>query len=79
MRIALPLAKPGMVAVFLFTFLGAWNDFILVRTFIGENAVGLIPAGPRLFFAFSEVQDNQQECRNKERRQNSSRWKLRNH
>lgn len=36
-RIALPLAKPGMVAVFLFTFLGAWNDFILVRTFIGEN------------------------------------------
>ncbi len=37
MKIALPLAKPGMVAVFLFTFLGAWNDFILVRTFIGEN------------------------------------------
>ena len=36
-KIALPLAVPGMVAVFLFTFLGAWNDFILVRTFIGEK------------------------------------------
>ncbi|MHA2363021.1 MAG: carbohydrate ABC transporter permease [Candidatus Hodarchaeales archaeon] len=36
-NIAIPLAKPGMVAVFLFTFLGAWNDFLLVRTFIGEN------------------------------------------
>ena len=26
-----------MVAVFLFTFLTAWNEFVLVRTFIGEN------------------------------------------
>lgn len=37
LRIAIPLAKPGMVAVFLFSFLGAWNDFLLVRIFIGEK------------------------------------------
>ncbi|HKZ42932.1 MAG TPA: carbohydrate ABC transporter permease, partial [Candidatus Hodarchaeales archaeon] len=37
LKIAVPLAKPGMVAVFLFTFLTAWNEFVLVRTFIGEN------------------------------------------
>ncbi|MFX1514141.1 MAG: carbohydrate ABC transporter permease, partial [Promethearchaeota archaeon] len=36
-RIAVPLAKPGMVAVALFTFITAWNEFILARTFIREG------------------------------------------
>jgi len=37
-RIAIPLAKPGMVAVLIFTFLTAWSEFVLARTFIGETA-----------------------------------------
>ncbi len=36
-RIAVPLARPGMVAVALFTFITAWNEFILARTFIREG------------------------------------------
>ncbi|MHA1228303.1 MAG: carbohydrate ABC transporter permease [Candidatus Hodarchaeales archaeon] len=37
-KIAIPLAKPGMVAVLIFTFLTAWSEFVLARTFIGETA-----------------------------------------
>jgi ABC-type glycerol-3-phosphate transport system permease component len=36
-RIAIPLAKPGMVAVLIFTYLTAWSEFVLARTFIGET------------------------------------------
>lgn len=36
-RIAIPLAAPGMVAVSIFTFLGAWNEFALAQVFIGEG------------------------------------------
>ncbi|MFX1279150.1 MAG: carbohydrate ABC transporter permease [Promethearchaeota archaeon] len=36
-KIALPLAKSGMVAVMVFTFLSAWQEFVLARTFIGET------------------------------------------
>ncbi|MFX1346153.1 MAG: carbohydrate ABC transporter permease [Promethearchaeota archaeon] len=36
-KIVLPLAKSGMVAVMIFTFLSAWQEFILARTFIGQS------------------------------------------
>lgn len=36
-KVALPLAVPGMVAVSLFTFLFAWNEFALAALFIGEK------------------------------------------
>ncbi|MFX1534609.1 carbohydrate ABC transporter permease [[Eubacterium] cellulosolvens] len=39
LKIALPLGKPGMVAVLIFTFLTAWQEFILARTFIGETNI----------------------------------------
>ncbi len=38
-KIALPLAKPGMIAVMVFTFLGAWQEFILAQTFIAQTDV----------------------------------------
>jgi arabinogalactan oligomer/maltooligosaccharide transport system permease protein len=37
LKIVLPLAKSGMVAVMVFTFLSAWQEFILARTFIGSS------------------------------------------
>ena len=37
LRIALPLSAPGMVAVSIFTFLGAWNEFALAQIFVGEK------------------------------------------
>ncbi|MHA2333183.1 MAG: carbohydrate ABC transporter permease, partial [Candidatus Hodarchaeales archaeon] len=36
-KIAIPLSKAGMVAVLIFTFLTAWSEFVLARTFIGET------------------------------------------
>lgn len=36
-KIVIPLAKSGMVAVMVFTFLSAWQEFVLARTFIGET------------------------------------------
>ncbi len=37
LRIAIPLSAPGMVAVAIFTFLGAWNEFALAQIFVGEK------------------------------------------
>ncbi len=37
LKIALPLSAPGMVAVSIFTFLGAWNEFALAQIFVGEK------------------------------------------
>jgi arabinogalactan oligomer/maltooligosaccharide transport system permease protein len=50
-RIAVPLAKPGMVAVLIFTFLTAWSEFVLARTFIGESNPALITL-PLLFYNY---------------------------
>ncbi len=36
-KIVIPLAKSGMVAVMVFTFLTAWQEFVLARTFIGQS------------------------------------------
>ncbi|MHA1745515.1 MAG: carbohydrate ABC transporter permease [Promethearchaeota archaeon] len=36
-KIAIPLAKAGIVAVLVFTFITSWQEFVLARTFIGET------------------------------------------
>ena len=56
LRISLPLAAPGMAAVGIFTFLGAWNEFALAQIFIGENK----PQSPLplLLYNYSNSQDN---------------------
>ncbi len=53
LRISLPLAAPGMVAVGIFTFLGAWNEFALAQIFIGENK----PTSPLplLFYSYQDT------------------------
>lgn len=51
-RIALPLAKSGMVAVMVFTFLSAWQEFVLARTFIQDNLQSTLPL---LFFNFQNL------------------------
>ena len=35
-RIAFPLAKAGLVAVLIFTFISSWQDFVLARTFLRD-------------------------------------------
>jgi ABC-type glycerol-3-phosphate transport system permease component len=52
-RIALPLAVPGMVAVGIFTFFGAWNEFALAQLFIGEGK--LFAPLPLMFFQYQNT------------------------
>ena len=37
MRITMPLALPGMVAIFLLTFVNVWNEFIAGYLLIAKN------------------------------------------
>jgi multiple sugar transport system permease protein len=38
-RIAFPLAVPGLVAVFVLSFIGAWNEYLVALTLSFQNAV----------------------------------------
>ena len=44
-RILLPLAAPGLVAVSIFTFTGAWNDLLLALIFITSEDKRTVPLG----------------------------------
>ncbi|GMG88058.1 sugar ABC transporter permease [Biformimicrobium ophioploci] len=48
-RIALPLAKPAIAVTALFSFLTAWNEFILASIFMDEEALYTVPVGLRFF------------------------------
>lgn len=53
-KIVLPLAKSGMVAVMIFTFLSAWQEFILARTFIGQSDAQRATL-PLLFYQYQRL------------------------
>ena len=42
-RIVLPLAKPAIVVTALFSFMTAWNEFILAATFLSEQTAFTLP------------------------------------
>ena len=42
-RIVLPLAKPALVVTALFSFMTAWNEFILAATFMGDARSYTLP------------------------------------
>jgi multiple sugar transport system permease protein len=44
-RIVLPLAKPGLLAVALFTLTNAWNEFLFAFVFITRNDYMTLPVG----------------------------------
>lgn len=45
MRIILPVMFPGIVAVFVFAFIGAWNELIAGTIFISTSSMWTIPVG----------------------------------
>jgi multiple sugar transport system permease protein len=45
LRIVLPLAKPGLLAVALFTLTNAWNEFLFAFVFITRNDYMTLPVG----------------------------------
>jgi multiple sugar transport system permease protein len=45
LRVVLPLAKPGLLAVALFTLTNAWNEFLFAFVFITKDAYKTLPVG----------------------------------
>jgi arabinogalactan oligomer / maltooligosaccharide transport system permease protein len=48
-RIVLPLAKPAVAITALFSFMTAWNEFILAATFMDKETMYTAPVGLRFF------------------------------
>lgn len=44
-QILLPLTLPGLVAVGIYTFLSAWDDFLMAMTIMQTNAMKTLPVG----------------------------------
>jgi arabinogalactan oligomer/maltooligosaccharide transport system permease protein len=54
-RIVLPLAKPAVAVTALFSFMTAWNEFVLALTFVDQEEMYTAPVGLRFFVSgFSE-------------------------
>ena len=49
LKIALPLSVPGIAATSIFSFIGAWNEFMFALTFINKEALKTIPVGLQSF------------------------------
>lgn len=48
--VVLPLAKPIIATVAIFTFVGAWNEFFLALIFIHDPNLATLPLGLQAFF-----------------------------
>jgi len=48
-RIILPLGKPAIATLGIFSFLGAWNDFMLPLIAVNENEMRTLPVGLMIF------------------------------
>ncbi len=44
-RIIIPLTVPGLAATFVFSFLGAWNEFLFALVLTNDNSVRTLPVG----------------------------------
>jgi ABC-type glycerol-3-phosphate transport system permease component len=44
-RIVVPLALPGVIAVSIFTFIVAWNDYLFARVLIASDRLKTLPVG----------------------------------
>jgi raffinose/stachyose/melibiose transport system permease protein len=52
----LPLSAGAMVTLFIFAFMGSWNDFLIPYVFIHEDSMRTIPLG-LLYFQGSYVSE----------------------
>jgi ABC-type glycerol-3-phosphate transport system permease component len=50
MHVMLPLARPMIATVSIFTFVGAWNEFFLALVFIHDPNMATLPLGLQAFF-----------------------------
>jgi ABC-type glycerol-3-phosphate transport system permease component len=45
LRIMLPLSLPGIVVIFLYSFVATWNEFIFALSFASDDTVKTLPIG----------------------------------
>ena len=58
-RVVLPLAKPGLLAVALFTLTNAWNEFLFAFVFITKDGYKTLPVGMQSMIAGDVVPQGQ--------------------
>lgn len=56
LRIVLPIMFPGIVAVFVFAFIGSWNELIASTIFTNTSDMWTIPVGLKSLIGKNEVQ-----------------------
>jgi multiple sugar transport system permease protein len=49
--IVLPLSTPGIIATSIFSFIGAWNEYVYAVTFLNKKEQLTLPVGIQRFFA----------------------------
>ncbi|MDF2964001.1 MAG: araQ [Paenibacillus sp.] len=54
-NIMLPLSKPAITALAIFTFMGSWNDLLEPLIFISSNEMRTLPVGLAFFSDFNQV------------------------
>lgn len=57
-RIMLPLAKPGLITVGIFNFLGIWNEYILALVIISSGELRTLPLGIANLYMVQHYQAN---------------------
>lgn len=55
-RVTLPLAMPGIVTAVIFTFIAAWNEFVIALTLTGTPDVQPLTVGVTVFIGLYDVQ-----------------------
>jgi multiple sugar transport system permease protein len=55
-RVTLPLAMPGIVTAIIFTFIAAWNEFVIALTLTGTPDVQPLTVGVTVFIGLYDVQ-----------------------
>ena len=49
--IVMPLSAPGIIATSIYSFIGAWNEYIFAYTFLNKNDQLTLPVGIQRFFS----------------------------
>ncbi len=56
LHVVLPLALPGVIAVSIFTFIVAWNDYLVGRVLISSDDLKTLPVGVQDFFSMAVIE-----------------------
>lgn len=49
-RIVMPLSSPGIIATAIYSFIGAWNEYVYALTFLNSKDLLTLPVGLQRFF-----------------------------